>query len=130
MLMSLMVTVFSSIVAQITDKVSLTVNRATGFTEIRNGLAGIVIPGSKAIAAKEYHLAPIQSFIYSNGLYSDNTANYLVTASRPLSLEIKILRQSTEEVAVQFLYKFQKKNLSLASLDTKAVNRDLVFILA
>ncbi|THU41524.1 hypothetical protein FAM09_05295 [Niastella caeni] len=94
-----------------TQSVSVSVNKS-GFTEIRNGLLGIVIPGEAAIKAKQFNLAPIQSFIYANGVYSDNTINYLNTATPPVSLAIKILTRSESELAVQLEYRFQKKKTS------------------
>lgn len=94
--------------SQVEKNVTVTPNKATGFTEIRNGLLGVVIPGETAKSSQRA-LAPIQSFIYSDGEYSDNTVNYLQTKNAPVSMRIQMLTRTPEEVAVQLEYRFQKE---------------------
>jgi hypothetical protein len=95
--------------AQTVKGVSIIENKTTGMLEIRNGLAGIVIPGEKAFTNKQFTLAPLQSFIYADGTYSDNTVNYLTTATAPASVKVHVLTRSDAEVIVRMEYRFQKK---------------------
>jgi hypothetical protein len=91
------------------QNVRVSTNRSTGFMEIKNGLAGIVIPGESAIKNRRYNLAPIQSFIYRDGAFSDNTENLLSSATEPQSLKITTRTKTADEVTVVLEYRFQKK---------------------
>jgi hypothetical protein len=85
------------------------VNRKTGFLEIRNGLVGIALPWERAVNSGNWNYAPIQSFIYGQNIYSDNTLNLLKAATAPVYLKTSVVRKSESEIAVKLEYGFQKK---------------------
>jgi len=95
-------------VSQRTGIVSVSVNKQTGFLEIRNGLLGIVVPWQAAATEKKYNLAPVQSFIYSNGVYSDNSLNYLKAPSPVIGYKATMLKNTDDEVTVKIEYSFLK----------------------
>jgi hypothetical protein len=78
--------------------------------EIRNELLGIVIPKESAFDPKNAGKipAPIQSIIYYDGSYSDNTTNYLLYTVPATSLKVKIVKQTTDECIIELRYTFKK----------------------
>jgi hypothetical protein len=82
----------------------------TNVMEVRNELLGVVIPKESAFDLKNAGKipAPIQSIIYYDGSYSDNTTNYLLYTVPATSLKIKIVRQTADECIVVLRYTFQK----------------------
>src|SRR6266700_5414187 len=78
--------------------------------EIRNGLMGLVIPKQMTPGPKSPGkvLAPIQSVIYSNGAYSDDSPNYLVSEIFPTSMKVNITRNTPDMVIVVIRYTFNK----------------------
>ena len=77
--------------------------------EIRNGLLGIVIPNKTSFNSKnpKYTLAPIQSIIYRDGTYSDDTPNYLESLAAPTGMTVD-LKNNTNECIVKIRYSFNK----------------------
>lgn len=106
---ALYIILVTSVQAQKGKEVTAHINKASGLLEIRNGMLGIVLPSEKTIAARKYNLAPIQSFIYSDGTYSDNTLNFLKAASPPLSMKLTLLKNEPQEVKAKIEYRFNKK---------------------
>ena len=86
---------------------TVTVNKQGNY-EIRNGVAGIVLARQKDSQDKRWP-APVQSFIYYDGSYSDNTTNYLVSPTPPVSMKTNIVSATKEQVIVEIVYDFQKK---------------------
>ncbi len=78
--------------------------------EIRNGLVGIVIPKQTTFDAKNARntLAPIQSVIYNDGTYSDNTPNFLQSEAPPISMSVTIVKNTPAECIVKTRYVFNK----------------------
>lgn len=105
--------------AQQNAPVSLSVNKSSGLLEIRNGWLGIVLPSEKKRLYGGRYLAPIQSFIYSNGAYSDNSINFLNTSLSASAATIKILTQTATEVSVRISYQFQQKKFSYVKTNNK-----------
>ncbi|MFM9909064.1 MAG: hypothetical protein ACKVOW_06940 [Chitinophagaceae bacterium] len=99
----------TSLFAQTESTVTAVVNSTTGYLEIRNGFLGIVIPWDKVVNQKKFNIAPIQSIIYSDGTYSDNSLNLLTAASPVVSMQAKWIRKNAQEVTVKLEYRFQKK---------------------
>ena len=100
------------------SEVKAAVNK-DGLLEIRNGLLGIVVPPEGPIEAGAKVIAPIQSFIYSDKTYSDNTPNYLITPVKLASGNVKILKNSSQKVTVQISYRFSGKVFALKKNTTK-----------
>lgn len=90
------------------QQITKTINAETGFLEIKNGLCGIVIPWKSASTKKVYDLAPIQSFVYKDGMYSDTSINYLKTAVKPYLFSASIVKESTTALTIKLDYRFKK----------------------
>ena len=77
--------------------------------EIRNEFLGIVIPDGKSFNSKnaKYALAPIQSVIYRDGTYSDDTPNYLECLAAPTGMTVD-LKSNPNECIVKIRYSFNK----------------------
>jgi hypothetical protein len=93
-----------------TSAVRMVSTRKGSMWELRNGFFGIVIPQKAAFFPLKdgKALAPIQSLIYSDGTYSDDSPNYLVTETSPVNITLTILKQTVEEVAIRINYSYQK----------------------
>ena len=84
------------------------INKADSkFIEIRNGLLGLAIPKDNTFDQKN-PLAPIQSFIYKDGTYSDDSPNYLKSTTPPLSMNIQVIKNTPQKCVVIILYIFNK----------------------
>jgi hypothetical protein len=77
------------------------------FMEIRNGFIGLVIPKQESFDPKN-PLAPLQSVIYANGAYSDNTPNLLYGASQAISMKVNIVTNTPSQCVVVISYTFNK----------------------
>ena len=100
------------------SEVKAIVNKS-GLLEIRNGLLGIVVPPEGPISAGDKVIAPIQSIIYSDNSYSDNTPNYLVTAGKLESGKVTIVKNTSEQVSVEIAYRFTGKVFTLKKKTSK-----------
>lgn len=89
------------------SQVTVTVNKQGNY-EIRNGVAGIVLAKQKDAQDKQWP-APVQSFIYNDGTYSDNTPNYLVSPTPPVSMKTTVVAATKDQAIVDIVYDFQKK---------------------
>lgn len=87
--------------------------------ELKNGLLGIAIPVSQSFHSSSKVPAPVQYFIYADGVYSDNTPNYLETESQAISLKTTIVRQSKEEITAKLEYQFQRKKYGGPAFNAK-----------
>lgn len=87
--------------------------------EISNGLLGIVIPSEQAFKSGQPCPAPVQSFIYSNGVYSDNSFNELTSASPAISMKVQLVTNTSSQVTARIAYHFQKKEFSYGKLKFK-----------
>lgn len=94
--------------AQSPPVVTITVNKSTNNLELRNGLLGIVVPGDSKQKLTTIYPAPIQSFIFTDGTYSDNSPNYLRSQLPPVSMSTKIASNTPKQASVIIEYKFQK----------------------
>src|SRR4030095_3973218 len=84
-----------------------------GLLEVRNGLLGIVVPAEGPIEPGEKVIAPIQSLIYFDNTYSDNTPNYLTTPGKLASGKVSITKSTSQQVVVQIMYRFAGKVFTL-----------------
>lgn len=82
---------------------------------IRNGLLGIVVPTSQPLKIGERCPAPIQAFIYSNGVYSDTSFNELITPGGISSMVVDFPVNTKSEVTATITYQFNKKEFQYAS---------------
>lgn len=82
-------------------------NDANGSYIIRNGRLGIVVPSEKSISKNKNPLAPLQSFILSDGKYTDRTPNYLETGSAPIRTSIT-LKKLSNSIIYAVRYSFNK----------------------
>lgn len=96
-------------IAQQSIPVTVTVQQGTGRLEIRNGLLGIVLPAAGVVKNESEIQAPIQSFIYADGTYSDNTANFIITPGKLSYRKLNIVENSPAKVVVRQEYWFDKK---------------------
>ncbi|MCC6287120.1 MAG: hypothetical protein IT249_04485 [Chitinophagaceae bacterium] len=108
----LTITVFS-IQAQPVSNVLLA--RVGNAIKISNGLLGIVIPSENAYEKGKPCPAPIQSFIYSDGSYSDDTFNELSAGGVLTGMKVKILENSSQQVIVKIEYTFNKNEFKYGS---------------
>lgn len=92
--------------AQKQEDIPVTLTRKGKVFEIRNGLLGIVIPSEALFDT--ITPAPIQSFIYKDNSYSDETRNNLVSPTKATSMTVSFLIKTREQIKVRILYKFQK----------------------
>lgn len=94
--------------------VSVTENKGRQCYEIRNGILGIVVPMQSAYRSDKplQTLAPIQSIIYSDGILSDATANYLHSPTPPTGLNVRITTNTKEECTIVLQYSFNKPAFS------------------
>ncbi|MDX2049060.1 MAG: hypothetical protein SFU87_19895 [Chitinophagaceae bacterium] len=85
-------------------------NPNSSLLEIRNENFGIVIPKEKNFNLKNPKevLAPIQSIIYRDGTYSDDTPNYLISDVPPVSVKIIFDEKTAERCIVRIRYHFNK----------------------
>ncbi|MCO5242067.1 MAG: hypothetical protein M9904_18660 [Chitinophagaceae bacterium] len=90
----------------------LSVKTKINTIEISNGLLGIVIPSENAFIKGQRCPAPIQSFVYRNGVYSDNSFNELKSPTPVVSMAVKVISSSSSEVTATISYIFQKKEFS------------------
>lgn len=81
----------------------VTVSNKNGRLEISNGLLGIVIPAAGTVKGEKLP-APIQSFIYRDGQYSDNTPNFVESDSRLAELRVSIKSKTADRVEVECRY--------------------------
>src|SRR5579871_1991740 len=102
--------IFKGIKAQESNGNVIIVNKPySHVTEIRNGLLGIVIPMENSFSASSKNvLAPIQSVIYRDGAYSNDSAVYLHSPTTPLSMKVSFLKSTSEVCIVSILYTFNK----------------------
>jgi hypothetical protein len=77
------------------------------FIEIRNGLLGLAIPKETTFDQKN-PLAPIQSFIYKDGTYSDDSPNYLQSPTPPVSMKVTIITNTPQQCLIVINYIFNK----------------------
>ncbi len=80
------------------------------FLEIRNGLFGLVVPKENTLDLRnpKKALAPIQSVIYKDGTYSNDSAVYLQSEVAPTSMQVTILENKKQEVILSIAYTFNK----------------------
>jgi hypothetical protein len=92
------------------DAVRIINKPGSPYMEIRNGLLGLVIPKESSFDPKnpKNTLAPIQSVIYHDGVYSDETPNYLQSVVPPTSLKVTVVTNMPEECVVVVRYTFNK----------------------
>ena len=78
--------------------------------EIGNGLVSVLIPRKSFTDGKTppHFPAPIQAFRYNDGQWSDNTINYLNTATPPVSMAVKTVKNSSTEIVISIRYEFKK----------------------
>lgn len=87
--------------------------------EISNGLLGILIPSEQAFKIGQSCPAPVQSFIYSNGVYSDNSFNELVSSTPAISMKVQLVTNTSSQVTARIAYHFQKREFSYGKLKFK-----------
>lgn len=87
--------------------------------EIKNGLLGIVIPAESAFKNGQPAPAPVQAFIYSNGVYSNDKPNELKSPTPPVAMNVKFVTNSSTEVTVSITYSFQKKEFQFSKAKYK-----------
>ncbi|MFN2439562.1 MAG: hypothetical protein ABR503_10215, partial [Chitinophagaceae bacterium] len=100
--------------AQNNTPVTIINNPNSSRLEIKNGLLGLVIPKESTFnaSAPQYTLAPIQAIIYKDGVYSDNSDNYLETTAPPTSLKVTITKETQDECIVVIQYNFNKPSFN------------------
>jgi hypothetical protein len=88
--------------------------------ELSNGLLGIIIPQNIALARWEDGkvLAPIQSIVYEDGNYSDESPNYLVTTTLPVKVNLSVQKLTAEEVIIIINYSYKKSKYKDNARDT------------
>lgn len=93
--------------AQPGQNVSLTINGSN--IEIKNGFLGIVIPSKERFIKAPNCPAPIQSFIYNDGAYSDTSFNELMTPGGVLSMNVELPVNNQSQITATITYLFNKK---------------------
>ncbi len=81
------------------------------YWKLSNGMLGIILVREKGIrqSSPQKFLSPIQSLIYVDGTLSDDSPNYLVSETDPISVKVSVLKNSSDECVVQYYYRFNKK---------------------
>lgn len=87
---------------------NVSVNKSNNTITISNGLLSIVIPSESAYAKGKPCPAPIQSFIYADGSFSDNTFNELTAGGKLTGMKVKIVNNSNTQVTAKIEYSFIK----------------------
>ncbi len=92
-------------------KVKLENFESDNYWKLSNGLVGIILVKEKKIgsAQAQKFLAPIQSLIYADGTFSDESPNFLVTATDPVSIEVTVVKNDGDECVIRYYYSFKKK---------------------
>ena len=85
----------------------------TAQLEIRNGLAGVVVPKEMPAGNVPGKFpAPVQALIYSDGTYSDDSQNYLQSPTPATSMKVSIIKNTPGECVVVISYTFNKVQFS------------------
>ena len=90
--------------------VTISENKTKLCYEIRNGLLGVVVPMQSSYHSDKplQTLAPIQSVIYRNGIWSDTTPNYLIAPTPVVGLMVSIVTNTRDQCTVILKYAFNK----------------------
>jgi len=91
------------------DRFNVRLTRSGNTIKISNGLLGIVIPSEQAFIKGQPCPAPIQSFIYNDGLLSNDRLNELTFRGSLSGMKVNILKSSPEQVTAKIEYTFIKE---------------------